>query len=299
MKKTSIFFLIFAVLLVVFGVVVKNKAVEKADEKNIELFRQTLTENGDFVETVDFSLENTNKININLKNTDVNIIGGADKNYVEVVNFNTLEYTTYENNRSFNIEYDFVSAIMGKAESGNISFNGVRDFVRFQKHNTDKKVNIYLAKDSTVKIFDVKIEKGNVNVDNITMISDFNITIEEGDLRFKNIEKLSLVKADIKKGNVILPSLYLANAEINIENGNLEFNTYDDWAYIYDITSQTGTIKYNTETFKGTYKTEAETPNGLFTARIGVGNVTVKTTTNSNLTAPETTPAETQTETQG
>lgn len=294
MKKTSVFFLIFAVLLVVFGVIVKNKAIEKADEKNIELFRQNLNEKGDLVETVEFSLENTNKINLNLKNTDVNIIGNSDKNYVEIINLNTLEYTTYENNRSFNIEYDFVSAVMGKAESGNISFNGVRDFLRFEKHNTEKKVNIYLAKDCTVKIFDIKIENGNVNIDNIKLVSDFNITINEGNLNIKNTEKLSLVKTDIKKGNVTLPSLYLANAEINIENGNLEFNTYTDWTYTYDIISQTGTIKYNTESFNGSYKTEAETPNGMFIAKIGVGNVTVKTTSNPAAVPSESPETETQ-----
>ena len=104
MKKTSIFFLIISVILIITGVVLKNSALKDAEKENIELFRQTLTENGDLIETVEFSIEDTNKINIDIKNANVNIIGNAEKSYAEIINFNALEYVSYSNNRAFTIQ---------------------------------------------------------------------------------------------------------------------------------------------------------------------------------------------------
>ncbi len=275
MKKTSIVFLVISVLLIITGFVIRNKGSKLAEEKNIDLFRQELTENGDFVETIEFSVENTNKINVNLKDTEINVIGNAEKNYIELFNFNTLEYSAYLNNRSFNIENDLLSSISGRAESGNISFNGVRDFVRFDKHNKDKKINIYLAENSNVKIFDITIEKGNISFSQMSQICDYTVKLNDGDVSITNTPIVSLADLNIKKGNVKLDNSYLANAKIKIENGNIDFSTPSNYIYDYEIESETGEININGEVHKGVFTLENEEMNGIFIAHVGVGNVNI------------------------
>lgn len=292
MKKTSIFFLIIALILIGGGIYIKNQAVERAEAKGIELFRQELNEAGNLVEVVEFPTENTNKININLKNADINIIGNATSSYAEIINFNTIEYSAYCNNRSFNIDDDLISAIAGRAESGNISFNGVRDFVRFNKHNTEKIVNIYLAADSAVKKIDINIKNGNINVNGLQTVCDYNVNINKGDLAFNNTPRLSLIKTEINKGNVILNNTHVENSDINIKNGNLTFSTAPEIIYDYNVEAETGEIKYNDQIHKGKFTVENPEINGDFTAHIGVGNVTI-TTIAPVVTPPVDAPVET------
>ena len=47
--------------------------------------------------------------------------------------------------------------------------------------------------------------------------------------------------------------------------------------YDYTVTSETGSIKYNDESYTGSYTTENDEIDGLFTVKVGVGNVTIKT----------------------
>lgn len=279
MKKTSIVFLIISVLLVVTGFVMKDKALKQADDKNINLFRQEITDKKDLVETIEFSIEDTNKININLKNTKINVIGNAEKNFVEIINFNTLEYSAYPNNRSFNIENDIVSSLSGRAESGNISFNGIRDFVRFNKHNKDKIINIYLAANSQVKIFDIKLEKGDISFTNMNQTCDYNVKLNKGNITLTGTQNVSLADFDVKKGNIKLENTFIANANVKIENGNLDFSSFSNIVYDFEIESETGEIKVNGEAHEGKYTLENDEVNGIFSAHIGVGNVNITTTT--------------------
>lgn len=278
MKVTSIIFLVIAILLVIGGSVILNKSQEMAAEKDIELFKQTITENGDLVETIEFSSENTNKININLKNTDVNIIGNAEKSYVEIINFNAIEYSTYTNNRTFNIENDLISAVIGRAEGGSIHFGGVRDYLRKDEYNkNEKRVNVYLTADCAVKIFDIKIENGNINVENVNLLCDYYSVINEGSFTSENTPRISYINSKIKKGDVIINKAYVANADIEIENGDIELSLPSQYIYDFNIESETGVIKYNNESHSGKFVVENEETNAFFEAHIGVGNVTITT----------------------
>ena len=146
MKKTSIFFIVVAIALIITGVVMRNNAIEKAEAENLQLFKQTLTDNGDLVEVIEFESDTTNKVNINISKANINIFGNAEKSYVEIINFNPLNYAAYSNNRAFTIQDDMISSLVGRAEGGNIKFNGVRDYLRFEKHNSEKIINIFLYK---------------------------------------------------------------------------------------------------------------------------------------------------------
>ena len=275
MKKTSIIFLAIALMLIITGTIIVNVAESKAEKKDIQLYRQILNKNGDLIETIEFSPTTTNKINISLDDTDVNVIGNAKKSYVEIVNFSALDYAAYLNNRALTIENDLLSSIINRAENGKISFNGVHDYIRSDKHNPQKKINIYLAKENDIKIFDIEIKNGNVSVSNFYSICDFNIKIEQGDLTYKNTPALSLINAEINKGNVNIDNTFISNTKINIENGNLKVTIPSNMIIDYTVVNEAGNISYNNESFKGRFTLENEDINGSFSANIGVGSVTI------------------------
>lgn len=278
MKKTSIIFLVIAVLLLVSGIVLRNKGIEKAEKNDQPLFKQTLTDEGDLIERFEYSPLTINKINVNLdKNTNVNIIGNAEKCYVEIVNYNALQYTVYPNNHTLTIEDDTISALMGRAEGGDISFNGVRDYIRNDKYNEQKCINIYIATGAEVKIFDISILDGNVKIDNVPTVCDYTILMKEGNIETKNTPDLSLFKCKLDKGNVSVDKAKISNTDIDVKNGNVTFTTPIDLVYDYTVTSETGSIKYNDESYTGSYTTENDEIDGLFTVKVGVGNVTIKT----------------------
>ncbi len=299
MKKTSIFFLALSLVLILVGFILKGQAVDAAEKDNVQLFKQELKENGDLVQTIDFKPEDANRVIVSLQNTDVNIIGGADKCYVEIVNFSFLDYSAYISNKALNIDNDFISALIGRAETGKISFNGVRDYMRFEKHNEEKKVNIYLTEDSEITRFEVKLNKGNVNVDNIgDIVCDYEITIHDGNFECDNTYRISSLNAQIKNGNVKVSNTYIENTELNIENGDVSITSPSNVIYDFDVTNMTGDIIINGETYKTKYFFESEEPNGKFVAKVGVGDINFKYSENEYVVpgAPTTdeTPAEEQ-----
>lgn len=277
MKKTSIFFLIVSVVLIITGFVLRSNAVKSAEKQNIALFKQTINENGDLIETVGFSSEDTNRVNITIKSGKINIIGNADKSYVEVINYNALEYVAYPNNRSFTIQDDIVSSLMGRAEGGNISFNGVRDYLRFDKHNEEKIINIYVAANASLKRFDIVLGSGEINIDNMKLVCDYNLTVTEGNINCTNSEESSNFTASVKNGNLKLDKTYIKHSKISIENGNLDFSTPSYIIYDYNIENETGEISYNSEKHTGTLVSSNENANGNFIAHVGVGKITITT----------------------
>ncbi len=275
MKRTSVAFIIIAILLIITGFILKAAATKKAEIDDITLFRQTLTESGDLVETIDISDKDTNKIYINLDNTDINIVGGADFSYIEVINFNTLGYAVYNNNRTLTLENDIMSSLLGRAEGGQFGFNGIRDYLRFQKHNPEKKVNIYLSESSNVKIFDIQINSGNISFDKVSIVSDYILNLNKGNITFTNTPEISLLDVKSKSGNLSLNDILITKSDIELENGNLEYNNERSISYSYNLECEVGEIKIGNETFKGEHKNEVVSPLGIFNAKIGVGNIIV------------------------
>lgn len=294
MKKTSIVFLVISVLLIVSGILIKGQGEKMAEKENIKLFRQELTDEGDLIETIEFSGEDVNKFFIELEETEVNIFGNSDKNYIEIINFSTLEYSAYPNNHTFNIKSDLISSLTGRAEGGKFSFNGVRDYVRFEEHNPEKRINIYLTSDCSVKSFTLNITNGNINITDVDLLCDYNINLDTGDIKCSETPTASLFMCTLKNGNVAINECFIKRTDIKIENGNITFSTPSAYIYDYTVEAEAGKIVYNGETHQGTFSIYNEECNGDFNAHVGVGSVDIKTT-DTQPVVPST-PAENQPE---
>ena len=82
MKPTSIIFLIVSVALALAGLVTMRIAEGIGVREGIQVVADT-TDDGDSVFTYDFSEDSIGKISVSVGTADINIIGGADKPYIE------------------------------------------------------------------------------------------------------------------------------------------------------------------------------------------------------------------------
>lgn len=276
MKKSNIIFLIVAVVLIITGIIFCVIGNAKSISEGSQLFRQKKDSEGNLIETIDLSEEVLNKINIKIPETQINVYGNSTKSYVEIVNFNAIDYSAYINNRALTIENDLVSAIINRVSGGDIGYNGLRDYFRITNSNKKKEINIYLTSTDNVKIFDFTIENGNINFDSISTISDYNIILNQGNVTYKNITEISKINAKIKSGNVELNSLFANVGVIEIGSGDLTLSSPKDMTYSYDLTVEMGEITIGNESYKGSHKHESEECDGSITANIEVGNIKIK-----------------------
>ncbi len=191
MKKRSKLFLLVAAIIFSVGLVVCLVGVGVAHSTGEQLFAQKLGD--DYGYTYDFGDGKTDKIKINVTDAEVNIYGGQEKSYIEVINFNENSCSYSGNNAIINFrEAKEVKDITGVWESG-LSFKGLRYFLRPTRTDRPKTVNIYLEKSEHVKAFDIKLEKGNVIVKDIDTVTDYTITIDCGKIFISNLSTESAV----------------------------------------------------------------------------------------------------------
>jgi len=276
MKKSTVILLIISAVLIVTGIIFCIVGSAKAKVDGSQLFRQIKNSDGNLVETIDLSEEILNKIKINVPEAKINVYGNSDKAYVEIVNFNALDYTAYINNRALIIENDLVAAMVNRVSGGDIGYNGLRDYFRIIKTNDKKEINIYLTNKNEVKIFDFNVGEGDLVFDSVANISDYNITLANGNVMFKNIAEVSKISAKIESGNVELNSLFANVGVIEIGSGNLTLSSPKDMTYTYDLTAEMGEITVGNESYKGSHKHENEESDGSITANIEVGNIKIK-----------------------
>ncbi len=284
MKRSTIIFLIFAVVLIITGIILcvvgNAKAESEFNSMSIsegnQLFRQVKDSDGNLVETINLSDEVLNKINIDVSEANVNVYGNSDVCYVQIINFNAIEYSAYTNNRSFTIENDLISAMINRVSGGDIGYNGLRDYFRLTKSNDKKEINIYLTHQNDIKIFDISVGEGDINFDSIGTISDYNINLKKGNVTYKNTAEISKISASVENGNIELNGLFANQGIIEIGSGDLTLSSPKDVSYSYDLTVEVGEIKIGEEIFKGSHKTESNESGGTFTANVEVGNIKIK-----------------------
>ncbi len=191
MKKRSKLFLLVAGIIFSVGIIVCLIGVSVAHSTGEQLFAKKLGE--DYGYTYDFGDGKTDKIKINVTDADVNIYGGQERSYIEVINFNENSCSYSGNNAIINFrEAKEVKDLTGIWESG-LSFKGLRYFLRHVSSDRPKKVNIYLESAEHVKAFDIKIVKGNVTVKGVSTVTDYTITLESGKIFVSDISTESAV----------------------------------------------------------------------------------------------------------
>ncbi len=222
MKPTSIIFLIISLVLVILGFIVTGVAVRLGEADDIQLVIDTSAEEESRKFTYSYSADNIAKISLVLKNAEVNVIGGAETPYIELVNFPEGMYDFSSSNRVItvndNIDFTSLSGIASIASN----FNGLRGFVNhFKTSKLEKTVNIYLCQEYPVNVIDCKAVSGQVNIENCISFADYNITVDSGTVTVNNVDTTSSLNINIKEGSASIAGGNIAKLNATVEAGSL------------------------------------------------------------------------------
>ena len=244
MKKRSKLFLLIAGIIFSIGIIVCLIAVSVAHSSGEQLFAEKIGDGYGY--TYDFGDGKIDKIKISVTDANVNIYGGQEKSYIEIINFNenTCSYTGNNAIITFR-EVAEIKDITGIWENG-LSFKGLRYFLRHVSSDDQKVVNIYLEKSEHVKAFDIKLGKGNVTIQDIDMVTDYSVTLDSGkvsvsdittesavnvtstgdmssDIIFENVSA-SITKIKAKRAKFVGEEFKCDDCEINVTTGSADFD---------------------------------------------------------------------------
>ena len=273
MKKRSKLFLIVAGVLVALGAVlcVVGYCVSFGTDEQI-LADSFGAEKG---YTEYFGSDDLDKIKLSVEDANINIIGGADSAYMEIINFNE-NLCSFSNNSStviFNQTPDF-SSVSGFWESG-ISFKGLRYFLFPGTGKGERVINIYLDSAQTVRCFDLCSVSGNITVSDIDTPTDYNIRVGSGSVTVKNVSTgsaLSVESDDPAAVNVCFENV--AAEIVRLSAAKADFDAVGLSARYCDIAVSGGSADMDYTPFEG----------GAFSAEIATGGkMTVNGSTYTDL----------------
>ena len=195
MKNRSKLFLIVAGIIFIVGVLVCLVGAGLASKTGEQLYASKMGEE-DSGYTYDFGDSEIDKVKISVKDADVNIIGGAERSYIEVINFNE-NLSSYVGNQAMITftESGTADDVMGNLESI-LSFKGLRYILRPTPKDRPKTVNIYVSDDENVKVFDINIENGNIKLSSISTSTDYDLSLESGKINISKIKTGSAINVE-------------------------------------------------------------------------------------------------------
>lgn len=205
MKPVSIVFLIISVLLIIAGLITCSVGIVQAKAQGVQLY-DTKNEDDEIVNTYDFTSDDIGKIEINAGDADVKIICGADSNKIEIKNFSSTKYLCQVENKALVMQAGMNILSLTDLAQGEITFKGFRYYVNdFLSGKTigRKSVTVYVTDTFDIKVFNVNVGNGDVEIINSNCDADYNVTVDSGDIDLKNIETSSVVSLKINRSGDI------------------------------------------------------------------------------------------------
>ncbi len=154
----------------------------------------------------------------------MDIIFGADENKVQMNNFSSAGYICEVDNRALVIEdtvnlFDITDII----ENGKIRFKGFRYFLRDRKLTAGSKtLKLYVSEKFDLKVIDIKVKNGNVNIAGYVNNTDYTINISNGNLTATDLVTESGVTVTVGKGRISLHRVTARSLDLSVEEGDIE-----------------------------------------------------------------------------
>ena len=276
MKPTSIIFLIFSVIILVVGMIVCNVATKLADKQGVVLFEQTTLENGDTVIKKEIPNDKFTKLELEIKDAPVNIFGGAESSYVELVNFDVNSYGISDLNNTLSIDDSFNITSLFKS-TGGAQFKGLRYVVfdRKEKKGSEKSVNIYLSDNTDLKNISIKLGKGSVYVKSVSKALDYSLVTEQGNVTLDEVKNATLAKIRTGSGTVALNYSTGTLFDVDIASGQFNVINHNSDQISYAVGVSTGIVRYNGEDKGSRFESVSGDPLTTINARIGEGQAMI------------------------
>lgn len=298
MKPTSIIFLIVSLVIVLVGLGTAGIASRLAVSQEIEL-GMTAAEDGNYYSKPEFDAENIGKINISVERATVNIIGGSDKSYVELVNFADGMYAAASTNRVFTLSDGEDLASFSGIVSMVSNFSGLRAFVDgFNMRKLERTVNVYLNSDYPVNAVEISLGEGVVNIKNNRTLTDYYVNVEEGDVNITDVGTTSVVKVTVGEGRVKVDDCDIEQMSVNVKSGDVtavaQINRFSaaietgDFSYSFyspfastnvKLAASSGVITVDGNTVGGYMQTSDAATGNMIDAVVSFGDITIKAET--------------------
>lgn len=295
MKPTSIIFLIVSVLLVLGGFAAVGVARQMAVTEGIELVSTVADDAGNYIYYYDYDADSIGRITIDVKDADVNIIGGAAKPYVELINFPDGMYEFSSTNRNLNIGNNIDFTSLNGIASLAMNFRGLRSLINYYNiSGLEKTVNVYLCDEHPVTIIDCRVETGTVDIRGNATESDYNVEIGTGSLTVSDISTTSMLNVNIETGSARVSDSLIYYVEGKIGTGSMDFegemrtidleietgdfnyrSTYGQQYYNLKLSTNVGSITVGGEDLGGALERMSYPTSDLITIDIGTGSIDI------------------------
>lgn len=288
MKPTSIIFLILAAVLIIAGAVTCSVAQSSAKKENISIFCYDYNENGEPIEKIDLTTENINKITVSLSDCDVEIIAGAEKSELELVNFEKYKYSLSTSDSELELTDSIGIKSVIRFNSGSFSFEGLRYIFPFGgkgkpkiPESAQRKAIIRLADTTVVKSASVEVENGDVSAEGLALKADFKVDVGNGNIRVSSDSSAVSYKLIVKNGNIdISDPAFSGVAVMRTEKGDIFLSVNKETECEYKLEAPLGSVSYY-GTSSGHAYTTGTTYDAKITANADTGDIklTVPTVT--------------------
>ena len=227
MTKRSKITLLAGGIVIVLGLVFCIVGSVMANNAGDKLFAEK-TDKGS-VYTYEFDAGNVDRMTIDISDAKVNIIGGSEKSYIEICNFDENYYTFNLSNRIVKLsESGDIQSVLRFWENG-LTFKGMRYIFKLGAPNGEKMVNVYLTDKDEVKNFTVSCGKGEISIADLSTATDYNLTLESGTVNMENITTDSIItistteSADthINLNNITATTLNLKSPKADVKSEKL------------------------------------------------------------------------------
>ncbi len=207
MKRNTRIYFIIAASVILAGIILCLVGSAVGNARNEQIFPEN-TENGRRY-TYYFGDSDIGRVKFDAVKAQVNIIGGAEKSYIEVINFNENLCTFSNSNAMVTFrESPDVSSVLRFWENG-FTFKGLRYLLRSGGDENGGIINVYMAQDVKVKAFDITVESGKISVKNISDPTDYSLVVGSGGISMTDVNTVS---------NIALTARDASAAAISLEN---------------------------------------------------------------------------------
>ena len=225
MKPTSIISMVVAVLLIIAGFVTCLVAENMAEAEGQALF----AENRDYglVNTIDLAETAISKLAITVSDAQVNVYGGSETSYIELVNFRENYYSFSDSNRVVTFdEIPDVTSMLKFWENG-MSFKGIRYLLTFNEEEPegDKVINVYLGGDNIdLKIMNITGTNCEVHLDNLVYNTEYTFDLPGGSVIMNKC--LNGTSMNLTGTDIVLDMTESSINTCNVHCSNLDFTGY-------------------------------------------------------------------------
>ncbi len=295
MKPTSIIFLIVSVLLIISGIITMGVANRLGAAEGIVL-AETPGDSDEHTVTYEYENGSVLKITASVRDADVNIIGGAARSYVELINFFEGTYELTESNRVLTVRDSVDLTSPDGIASFAMNFKGLRGIVnQINSMGLKKTVNIYLSDVYPVNVVECSVGEGSVIITGNKSATDYIINIEKGNIQLTDVTTTSKLDATIVEGGVILDNCGITRFVCDLENGSVQataklsrveadiaagdflLKLIDGLEIVgFELVCQSGSVNFNGINHGGIFLQENPTTENLIAVTVGVGDIVVE-----------------------